>query len=94
MTGRARIVISAIVASLFVTSVGFGALLGIEYLLSFRVVALLQSIGIVGQDWGETHPDTIALVCVAIALVPSSWFGWMFYLRSLRAEEAVERGEL
>ena len=93
MTGRTRTVIAAIVASLFVTSVAFGALLGIEFLLSFRVVAMLDSIGLVGRDWGEEHPETIAIVCIVIAAIPSLWFAWIFYLRSLHAEEAVERGE-
>lgn len=92
--GRARTVLAAVVATLFVTSVAFGALLGIEYLLSVRVVAILESIGLVSRDWGENNPDTIAIVCVVIAAIPCTWFGWVFYLRSLRAEEAVERGEL
>ena len=94
MSGRARIVLAALVATLFVTSVAFGALLGIEYLLSFRVVDIFESIGLVGRDWGDDHPQTIAIVCIVIAAIPSAWFGWIFYLRSLHAEEAVERGEL
>ena len=94
MTGRSRIVIAAIIASLFVTSVAFGALLGIEFLLSTRIVALLESLGILARDWGEGHPETIAIICVVIGAIPSAWFGWFFYLRSLHAEEAVERGEL
>ena len=94
MTARSRTVIAAIVASAFVTSVAFGALLGIEFLLSFRVVALFESIGLIGRDWGEAHPETIAIVCVVIAAIPSAWLAWTFYLRSLHTEEAVERGEL
>jgi hypothetical protein len=92
--GQGRIIIAAIVASLFVTSVLFGALLGIEYLLSVRVISILQSLGLLGPDWGENHPETIAIACVVIALIPTAWFGWLFYLRSLRAEQAVGRGEL
>jgi hypothetical protein len=92
--GSSRAVVAAIVASLFVTSVAFGALLGIEFLLSTRIVALLESWGLLARDWGESNPDTIALVCIVIAAIPSAWFAWIFYLRSLHAERAVERGEL
>ena len=94
MTGHSRSVVAAIIASLFVTSVAFGALLGIEFLLSHRIVGLLESIGLLERDWGEGHPGTIALVCIVVAAIPSAWFAWAFYLRSLHAEEAVERGEL
>lgn len=94
MIGNSRAVIAAIVASLFVTSVVFGALLGIEFLLSHRIVAMLESFGLLPRDWGEGHPETIALVCVVIGAIPSLWFAWIFYLRSLHAERAVERGEI
>jgi hypothetical protein len=92
--GSSRAVIAAIVASLFVTSVAFGALLGIEFLLSHRIVGMLESFGLLARDWGENNPDTIALVCIVIAAIPSAWFAWIFYLRSLHAERAVERGEV
>jgi hypothetical protein len=92
--GSSRAVIAALVASLFVTSVAFGALLGIEFLLSRSVVAMLASFGLLSRDWGEGHPETIALICVVIAAIPTAWFAWIFYLRSLHAERAVERGEL
>jgi hypothetical protein len=94
MSGRPRNVVAAIVASLFVTSVAFGALLGVEFLLSERIVALLESFGVVARDWGATHPETIAIICILIAAIPTAWFAWFFYLRSLHAEQAVERGEI
>jgi hypothetical protein len=92
--GSSRAVIAAIVASLFVTSVVFGALLGIEFLLSHRIVSMLESFGVLPRDWGMNHPETIALVCIIVGAIPSAWFAWIFYLRSLHAERAVERGEL
>jgi hypothetical protein len=94
MSGRTRIVVAALIATLFVAGVVLGALMAIEYLLAFRVVALLESLDILPPDWAEGHPDTISLACLVIALVPTIWFGAWFFRRAARAEEAVERGEL
>jgi len=94
MSGRTRIVVAALVAALFVAGVVLGALMAIEYLLAFRVVAIFESLEVLPPDWAEANPDAISLVCLVIALVPTIWFGAWFYRRAARAEEAVERGEL